>query len=313
MKTGAVIAAAGLSSRMGDFKPMLQIGSITIIKRIILTFQQAGVDTVIVVTGNQAERLERHLAKMNVICLRNEDYAHSQMLDSVKIGLACAAEICDRVLFTPVDVPLFTAETVAALMAEPEPVVVPVCAGIDGHPIVLDGDTMAFIGGYGGEGGLRGAIQASGAAVRRLEVADRGILFDADTPEDYGQLLTWHNAQLIHPRVKVTLAREEEFFGPGTEQLLRYIQLTHSVRTSCSRMGVSYSKGWKIIAVLEKAMGYPIVARRQGGVGGGWAELTPEGEELLLLYQRLSQESASQVRQLFERYFKSPVGKEGEG
>ena len=30
MQTGAVIVAAGMSSRMGDFKPMLNIGSISI-------------------------------------------------------------------------------------------------------------------------------------------------------------------------------------------------------------------------------------------------------------------------------------------
>ena len=30
MQTGALIVAAGKSSRMGDFKPMLQLGSISI-------------------------------------------------------------------------------------------------------------------------------------------------------------------------------------------------------------------------------------------------------------------------------------------
>ena len=35
MQTGALIVAAGMSSRMGDFKPMLNIGSISIAQRII--------------------------------------------------------------------------------------------------------------------------------------------------------------------------------------------------------------------------------------------------------------------------------------
>ena len=43
MQTGALIVAAGKSSRMGDFKPMLQLGSISIAQRVINNFRQAGV------------------------------------------------------------------------------------------------------------------------------------------------------------------------------------------------------------------------------------------------------------------------------
>ena len=51
MQIGAVIVAAGMSSRMGDFKPMLNIGSISIAQRIVATFHQAGVSKIVVVTG----------------------------------------------------------------------------------------------------------------------------------------------------------------------------------------------------------------------------------------------------------------------
>ena len=51
MQTGAVIVAAGLSSRMGDFKHMLNIGSISIAQRVIATLRQAGVGKIVVVTG----------------------------------------------------------------------------------------------------------------------------------------------------------------------------------------------------------------------------------------------------------------------
>ena len=43
MQLGAVIVAAGMSSRMGAFKPMLQIGSVSVAQRIIAKFRQAGV------------------------------------------------------------------------------------------------------------------------------------------------------------------------------------------------------------------------------------------------------------------------------
>ena len=54
MNIGAVIVAAGRSSRMGDFKPMLNIGSISIAQRIIATFHQADVTKIAMVTGYNA-------------------------------------------------------------------------------------------------------------------------------------------------------------------------------------------------------------------------------------------------------------------
>ena len=67
MQTGALIVAAGKSSRMGDFKPMLQLGSISIAQRVINNFRQAGISKVVVVTGYHADVLECHLASNNVV------------------------------------------------------------------------------------------------------------------------------------------------------------------------------------------------------------------------------------------------------
>ena len=79
MQTGALIVAAGKSSRMGDFKPMLQLGSISIAQRVINNFRQAGISKVVVVTGYHADVLECHLASNNVVFLRNENYANTHM------------------------------------------------------------------------------------------------------------------------------------------------------------------------------------------------------------------------------------------
>ena len=100
MRIGAVIVAAGMSSRMGDFKPMLNIGSISIAQRIVATFHQAGVERIVVVTGYNAQQLERHLANNGIVFLRNENYASTQMFDSAKIGLSYLKDKCDRILFT---------------------------------------------------------------------------------------------------------------------------------------------------------------------------------------------------------------------
>ena len=107
MEVGALIVAAGMSSRMGEFKPMLNIGTISIAQRIVATFNRSRVNKVVMVTGYNAVTLERHLAGNGIIFLRNENYETTQMFDSVKIGLRYLQNKCEKVLFTPVDIPLF--------------------------------------------------------------------------------------------------------------------------------------------------------------------------------------------------------------
>ena len=116
MQTAAIIVAAGMSSRMGEFKPMLNIGSISIAQRIVANFHQAGVDRIVMITGFNATTLERHLSGNGIIFLRNENYETTQMFDSAKIGLEYLKDKCDRILFTPVDIPLFTSATVKTLV-----------------------------------------------------------------------------------------------------------------------------------------------------------------------------------------------------
>ena len=69
MKTGAVVLAAGLSSRMKSFKPMLPLAGSTVIKTAISTLRAAGVTTIEVVTGKNAEALCKHLSEVDVECV----------------------------------------------------------------------------------------------------------------------------------------------------------------------------------------------------------------------------------------------------
>ena len=57
MQTAALIVAAGMSSRMGDFKPLLNLGSISVAQRVIATLHQAGVSKIVMVTGYNAVTL----------------------------------------------------------------------------------------------------------------------------------------------------------------------------------------------------------------------------------------------------------------
>ncbi|NCB52027.1 MAG: LysR family transcriptional regulator [Clostridia bacterium] len=303
MKSGAVIVAAGMSSRMGDFKPMLNIGSISIAQRIIATLHQAGVSRIVVVTGYNAEVLERHLSKCGVIFLRNENYRTTQMFDSAKIGLDYMRTKCKTVLFTPVDIPMFTACTITKLMESGADLACPVCEGRQGHPILLSASVIGKILEDQGENGLQGALSRCGVPMKFIEVEDCGILHDADTPDDYRSLLEYHNSQLVRPEVQISLAKERPFFDEKIAMLLTLVGETSSVRTACQRMQLSYSSGWNIINSVETQLGYSLVERKQGGASGGKSLLTHDGRKLLRLFELFEKDVKDSVTELYDKYF----------
>ena len=303
MTTAALIVAAGMSSRMGDFKPMLNIGSISIAQRVVATFQQAGVEKIVMITGYNATLLERHLSGNGVVFLRNEEYRTTQMFDSVRIGLRYLRDKCDRLLFTPVDIPLFTAATVRALMETEAELACPAVDGETGHPTLIAASLFDRILADPGDRGLRGALERCGVPMIRVPVEDRGILHDADTPEDYRALLRYHNEQLVRPVLSVSLAREKAFFDSRAAMLLQLINETQSVRQACQRMQMSYSSGWNVIRTLESQLSRTLIRRSQGGKGGGKSSLTEDGKLLLDRYEAYSEALRDRAGELFDQYF----------
>lgn len=195
MEAAAVITAAGLSSRMGAFKPLLQLGDCTVIQHVIRTFQRSGVDKIAVVTGHCAEQLQRHLAGENVVLIHNEQYRISEMFDSVKLGLSHWVNSCAHILFTPADIPLFSAQTVTALLRTRADAACPVCDGKQGHPLLLSAAAAHAVLNDSGECGLKGAVSRLSVPLTCVEVQDPGALRDADTPEEFAQLWTYYAAQ----------------------------------------------------------------------------------------------------------------------
>ena len=303
MQIGALIVAAGMSKRMGEFKPMLSIGSISVAQRVVATLSQAGVSKIVMVTGYNATVLERHLSGNGIIFLRNEAYETTQMFDSVKIGLRYLLDKCDKVLFTPVDVPLFTAKTVKTILDSGAPLAVPMCEGKQGHPILIADELIPEILADSGEMGLKGAMDRCSVPLMRIDVEDFGTIHDADTPEDFSQLLQYHNSQLVHPVVNVSLAKEKPFFDSRIAMLLMLIDETSSVRAAGQRMQLSYSSCWNIIRTLESQLNYPLIERSQGGAGGSTSVLTERGKELLQRYSAYELLLKDKANELYEQHF----------
>lgn len=198
--TAAVIAAAGRSSRMGAFKPLLPLGGSTIIARTIRTLKEAGSSPVLVVTGYNSALLEEHLAGQDVLLVRNDNFAHTDMLASLKLGLAALPEDWNRVFLGPADSPLASPQTLTRMLAVPARAVCPLCGGKKGRPLLLDREAAAQVLAWNGPGGLRGLLDSGALEEVRLETGDPGVLLDADTPQEYQRLLDYANETLRHPQ-----------------------------------------------------------------------------------------------------------------
>jgi CTP:molybdopterin cytidylyltransferase MocA len=192
---GAVIAAAGLSSRMGAFKPLVPLGNSTIIERVITTLREGGVQDIAVVTGRDAALIEATLVSYRLTFIYNKDYATTDMFYSASMGFKVMAEQVGGIFFTPADIPLFKADTVRflaeAMQNSNSHIIIPTYRHSSGHPIVMRSAAAKEILHGKNENGLKGAIAAyCGGAKDILDVDDPGILYDSDTPDDYQFLLS---------------------------------------------------------------------------------------------------------------------------
>ena len=188
---GAIVLAAGSSSRMGRPKAGMRIGTHgpTFLDAILSTLEAAGISTVRVVVPPGSSRREAH----DVV---NPD-PDAGMLSSVQCGLRALPSGFDAVFVWPVDHPLVGSDTVIAMVAAfragGAPIVVPTHEGRRGHPVLFSARVVPEL--FTADGS-RGAVAVVKAHDDRLElaVADRGVLCDIDTPEDYERLAGATNA-----------------------------------------------------------------------------------------------------------------------
>ena len=155
--------------------------------------RNAGARTIVVVTGHRREELEAHLRDEGVEFVFNPDYATTQQLESLKLGLTALSKRCEQVMISPADVPLVAPQTVKLLMELDGDFVRPLFHGAPGHPVFLKADWIPYIMSYDGPGGLKGAVESNGQMrLISLEVTDEGVVLDNDTKEDLERLFRWH-------------------------------------------------------------------------------------------------------------------------
>lgn len=298
---GGIIGAASKKRA----KPLRQIGEIPAVRRIVLSMQQAGVFPIVVVTGVEEDEIRYQLRNDHVIFLTVGNPEQSPLFDSAKIGFRYLHNKCQKILFTPVNAPMFMPHTISRLCQAKGDVVTPSYHGRGGHPVLIRNEAVEAILLYDGAEGLRGALRQMQDRHHYIEVEDEGVL-SLNQEEEFGksQILE-HNQALLHPSIQISLGSEKTFFNNRLKLLLFLIADMQNVKKACELMAISKGKAWSMINNLEKQLGYPVVERQQGGKQGGCTLLTARGIDFLMKWQEYEEKMYQLSQENFEKIFKA--------
>lgn len=213
VEAGAVILAAGLSTRFGGHpKALAGFGGRTLLAAAVESFRLCGLDQITVVTGHGRSEVEALATSLGVATVFNPDY-QSGMFGSVQTGVRAMGMGGGEAFFVlPVDGALVQPHTILSLLTawqeelgrgrEGATVLVPVYQGRTGHPPLIGSQHLEGILNWSGPGGLRGWLAslmpeatgrkfladgspaAEAGPVVFLDWPDEGIVCDLDTPEE---------------------------------------------------------------------------------------------------------------------------------
>jgi molybdenum cofactor cytidylyltransferase len=181
----AIVPAAGRSDRFGAPKMTAALGGEPLLGRTIRSLLEGQIARVVVVaaaTGAFDQLRAMRDPRVSVVINPDRDRG---MFSSIQVGLAAADG--DPIMVLPGDMPFVQPATVARLLEayrRTPGFIVPQRHARHGHPIVLPGSIRTAALAASPTSSLNDLIKGQGLVALEVEVDDRGILHDVDTPAD---------------------------------------------------------------------------------------------------------------------------------
>ncbi|WP_234123967.1 nucleotidyltransferase family protein [Clostridium hydrogenum] len=183
MSIDGVILAAGLSSRMGNYKMTLELRQKTIIENCIEAIYDYCSNIIVVGGYNYNMICEVLKPYRKITTVLNENYKDG-MFSSIKTGLKNVRG--NRFFITPGDYPLIKKDTCEKMIKCKADIVIPVYDGEKGHPVLINSNLINDVLENDKYESMKDFINSHN--FKTVPVKDKGILMDADTPEDYAQI-----------------------------------------------------------------------------------------------------------------------------
>jgi molybdenum cofactor cytidylyltransferase len=193
MIVDGIVLAAGRSKRMGVSKAQLEAEpGVTLLERAIHTLREAGCRYVVAVINEEDDWAAR-LADVAGAAVIINDLPKSQQIDSIRLGLAHLPDDSAGAVVLPVDFPALRSSTVKlmidAFLHSKPPVLIPVCLGQTGHPVLFSRDVFGELMTDPLPQGAETIVETHRRDRFELRVDDPSILLDVDSPDDYQSFL----------------------------------------------------------------------------------------------------------------------------
>jgi molybdenum cofactor cytidylyltransferase len=190
--TGAVILAAGGSSRFGQPKQLLPFRGKTLVRTVIDAACEAGCSPVVVVIGSNGEKIQPELAHANVMEVRNASWQRG-IGSSIRSGVQALTDHAPDVaaiLLLVCDQPAVNARVIEHLIATHETtkkeIVASSYANTVGVPALFDRSLFERLLSLGDEAGAKSIILQNPERVVQFAFPEGAI--DIDTWEDWEKL-----------------------------------------------------------------------------------------------------------------------------
>ena len=191
-KINGLIISAGLSGRMGKFKPLLSYKGKSFIQNIVLRLDSV-CDKIIIVTGYKANEVEEDINQLNINSkiefVFNSEY-EKEMFISLQAGLQ-KADNCDWIFYHFVDQPGLPEVFYKKLVEQIDDRhywIQPKIKEQKGHPILIRNDLFQIISGAPLNSNLRTISNDPKVKKKFWECGYEEIFQDIDTEEDYSKL-----------------------------------------------------------------------------------------------------------------------------
>ncbi len=185
---GAVILAAGASTRMGAPKQLLELDGRPLVVRAAEAALASPAWPVVVVLGAHAESIRPALARLPVLIADNPAWAEG-MAASIRAGIATLRQFSrglDAAVIALCDQPAFSAATIATLVAAQRAtgrsIVAARYGGRHGAPALFLREHFPALGALTGEEGARALLNDDPARVAAVDLPE--LALDLDTPAD---------------------------------------------------------------------------------------------------------------------------------
>ncbi len=193
MTCAALVLAAGSGTRFGGHKLLATLEGNPLLQHVLDTLAATVLAPVVVVVGDDADRLRRELSWRDERLVINP-LPQRGLASSVQLGMVAVARARPspgRVLLLLGDQPRLSAEHIANLLAQPvdssRPIIVPRYEdGQPGNPVLLERAGWPILASLTGDRGLSQLFAAAPQLLRYVDLP--GTNPDVDTPQDLARL-----------------------------------------------------------------------------------------------------------------------------